>query len=477
MKCIYTTLLSIAFILLIACGKKEENNSKIASPPQSSNVSVPLPDVGKADMVQTKADGYGLTASAATLDAMKTAILQVNGATIDTRSIQLKYGLDITDGKDSLSLQANEFAELVAQKSGGAITNFRIINIMEPKEKGGQFKVSIGANIAHFSAPKDSNKIKVVVAQIHLNTDNFNVGNEIISAQNVANDIRQQVSTALTNTGRFSVLDRESNEDIQSELDMIKTGEAPRAETGKIGQAFTGDVLWVGTINNLSYDRHAKKLSTTDHELVSYSGGWGMSQKMVNVATKQIMISDILHGNAPDIAPTTMGSDVKSSKVLQDMENEIVDKVVASILSRTFPVTVLSREGSAVVLSQGGQSTKIGSRYSMVLMGKELKDPQTGESLGRLESACCEVVIDKITPKLSYGHLENTLVKLENIPEGGLQLREKIDEPYHQKDSEGMKLSKSQVEPPSITKQIVDTKHVTTYKNDQIENQKEDGKW
>jgi hypothetical protein len=207
---------------------------------------------------------------------------------------------------------------------------------------------------------------------------------------------------------------------------MIKSGEAPRAETGKLGQAITADVIWAGTINALAYNRHARQLRTSDRELVSYSGGWGLSQKLVNVATRQIMTSDTLQGEAPEVAATTMGSGINSSQVLQGMETEIVNDVVASILAHTFPITVVSRDGNTVVLSQGGQSVKIGARYAMVSMGKEMKDPQTGESLGRMESPCCEVVVDKVTPKLSYGHLENLKVALDGIPDGGLQLREQV---------------------------------------------------
>lgn len=425
MKLIQVGLVSLFVVLLSSCGKKEEVTANPASPPPAASVAAPMPDVGKVDTVPTKADGYGATPAAATSDAMKSAILQVNGATIDTGSIQVKYGLDVTDGTDSVSIRATEFAERVAQKSGGAITNFKVVSVTEPNEKSAQYKVTIEANIAHFTAPVDK-KIKVVVAPIKFSATSFIIGSERISAQKVADDIRQRVSVALTNTGRFSVLDREIGADIQNELDMIKTGEAPRAETGKLGQAVTADVIWTASISTLAYNRHARQLRTSDRELVSYSGGWGVSQKLVNVATRQVMTSDSLQGTAPDVAATTMGSGINAGQVLQAMEAEIANEVVASILARTFPITVVSRDGNTVVLSQGGQSVKVGTRYAMVSMGSEMKDPQTGESLGRMESPCCEVVVDKVTPRLSYGHLENTKVPLDNIAVGGLQLREQL---------------------------------------------------
>lgn len=480
MKLMHVGLLIMAMVLFSSCGQKEDASAAGSPPPPLENVATPLPDVGKVDTVQTNAVGYGTSPAAATSDAMKTAILQVNGATIDTGSIQVKYGLDVTDGKDAFSLRATEFAELVAQKSGGAITNFKIIEVVEPKVNGGLYKVTIEANISHFTAPADSKKIKVVVAPIRFDTANFVIGSESISAQKVADVIRQQVSAALTNTGRFSVLDREISADIQHELDMIQSGEAPRAETGKLGQAVTADVIWVGTINTIAYNRHARQLRTSDRELVSYSGGWGVSQKLVNVATKQVMISDTLQGEAPSVEATTMGSGINSSQVLQEMENDIVSEIVSSILSHTFPITVVSRDGNTVVLSQGGKSVKAGNRYSMVLMGKEIKDPQTGESLGRVESLCCEVVIDKVANKLTYGHLENVNVSLENLPEGALQLREQIKVITKTESEESVNTEKSS-KPKTVANGASSANKSTNRTNQSddvsVEDLKEDGKW
>ena len=159
---------------------------------------------------------------------------------------------------------------------------------------------------------------------------------------------------------------------------------------------------------------------------MSYSGGWALSQKMVNVATRQVTVADSLRGSAPDRAATTLGTGVDGDRILADMTDEAAKAIVNSILQRTFPVMVVARDGTNVVLSQGGQSTREGTRYAMAVMGKEMKDPQTGQSLGRTESHCCELVIDRVTPNLSYGHLENMRTDLDAIPEGGLQVRAEL---------------------------------------------------
>jgi hypothetical protein len=59
----------------------------------------------------------------------------------------------------------------------------------------------------------------------------------------------------------------------------------------------------------------------------------------------------------------------------------------------------------------------------MVPVGAEIKDPQTGESLGRIETPCCEVVVDRVIPKMSDGHPENVRAPLDGVSARGLRLR------------------------------------------------------
>lgn len=207
---------------------------------------------------------------------------------------------------------------------------------------------------------------------------------------------------------------------------MIAGGDAPKLEVAKLGQAVSADLVWFGTINNLAYDKHVRQLHTSDRELVSYSGGWSISQKLVTVATRQVMTSETLRGEAPATEPTTFGTGAPSAKILGGMTDDLVQKVVASIMVRTFPISVVSLEGSNAILSQGGNAVRQGTRYALVLMGKELKDPQTGQSLGRAEMPCCELVIDRVTPSLSYGHIEGASVELDKVTPGALQVREQV---------------------------------------------------
>lgn len=365
-----------------------------------------LPDVGKVGTVAVNAKGTGASAAEAIDEAMRLALKQVNGTTMDLSSEQFKVTLSLFRGKNSEALRGTAFAEHVVQSAGGAITSFKVNSIDGPDSRG-FYKADIDASVAKFThSAVDSKKLKIVIAPLRFDGTTFVVGGRSVPADKVAEEPRQQILAALTNAGRFTVLDRDMGGDVAQELDLITSGSAPRGEIGKLGQAMSADVIWVGKIGSYAYNRHARQLQTSDRELVSYTGGWSVSQKLVNVATRQIMLSESLRGEAPSVGATTMGSGVDGDKISENMQNDIANRIVSGIISRTFPVTVISREGSAVVLSQGGQAVREGARYRLVYTGKEIFDPQTNQSLGRVESDCCEVVIDRVMPTMSQGHLE-----------------------------------------------------------------------
>ena len=408
-----------------ASGPMATTTGDATAAPAAPAPPMPALDVGKLDTVQVSADGFGATASEAVGEAIRLAILQVNGAAVQATTVAARLSVDVATPQSVASLRAEGFAEAVRTRSGGVVQNFRIVAMSEPGPQG-TYKVTIQANIARFVAPAELKKVKLVVAPLRFDRASIPIGDRMVPARDVGIELRQRIQDALVGTGRFAVLDRDFSPEIEQELDMIGSGQSPMAEITKLSQAVPADLIWTGRINGLAYVRHAQQLRISDRELVSYSGGWSVSQKMVNVATRQVMTSETLRGEAPSVAPTTLSRGVNSNKILGGMADDLVNSVVASILQRTFPVTVVALQGADVVLSQGGLALRPGSRYAMVTMGAELKDPQTGQSLGRTEAPCCELVVDRVTPNLSYGHIEGGTALPAGMAPSALQVREQL---------------------------------------------------
>jgi len=284
-------LLALALALSVsACDQaksmfgKSGSAAETVSPPAANPASpaAALPDVGKVGSVTVNAKGTGASAAEAIDEAMRLALKQVNGTTMDMSSEQLKLTLTLSHGKNVEALRGTAFAEHIVQSAGGAITGFKV-NAIDGPDSRGFYKADIEASVAKFTpSAADSKKLKIVIAPLRFDTASFPVGGRSMPSEKVAEDLRQHILAALTNTGRFTVLDRDMGGDVAQELDMISSGSAPMAEIGKLGQAMSVDVIWVG-------------------------------------------------------------------KISEGMQNDIANRIVSGIISRDFPVTVISREGSAVV--------------------------------------------------------------------------------------------------------------------------------
>ena len=431
-------LLPLIVSILLGCGEKKVESPKVEPPKAAGPNLTQTPDVGKIEQVQVSAKGIGITSGAAVNDALKTAIMQVNGTKVEavsatlntfskaTANIEVESGGYKDSAKATATLQSQNFADQIISQSKGMVTSFRVVQITAPKVQGDAYSVDIEAKIAKFAAPADSGKIKIVIAPLKSNQSAFDIGGTMIPAADVLNPIRQQIIDSLSQTGRFSILDRQFEGDIQGELDMISSGKSVNTDFAKLGQALTADLVWIGVVNDLAYKKQSRKLQTSDRELVSYSGAWSVSQRMINLTTRQILQSTTLQGNPPSIKPTTLGASVDPSSMISSIRNEIVKKATEAIILRTFPISIVERDGNMVVLSQGGQSVRENGRYQIYLLGKEIKDPQTGQSLGNMESLCCEVVINRVTPNMSYGVLENIKIEISSVQPGALQVREAV---------------------------------------------------
>lgn len=427
-------------VALTACDRKTESGSAPASSvasavPAASSASVRPAlgglDVGGVKTVQVTTSGQGATSAEAIDEAIRQAILQVNGVAMSSNAARYRMASQVVSGAHSLSIQSDGFAQEVVQRSEGALTSFRVLSLSEPSSGASdaaagkkQFTATIEAAVAKFEAPAQAGKLKIVIGPIRTASGSYQVGDRTLSAEQVRETIRQDLMAALGNSGRFIVLDRGVDDALQSEMDLIADGHAPTAELAKRGQAMTADVVWVGTLNQFAYTPQTRRLETSDRPLVSYSGGWSLSHKLVNVATRQVLLSDTLQGQLPATAPTTLSRGVNGAQLASEMRQTLASSALRSLLLRTFPITIASRDGHNVILSQGGQSVTAGARYQAVVLGAEIKDPQTGQSLGRVENACCEVVVDKVLPTMSQAHLENIQIKLDGLQAGDIQLRE-----------------------------------------------------
>jgi hypothetical protein len=121
---------------------------------------------------------------------------------------------------------------------------------------------------------------------------------------------------------------------------------------------------------------------------------------------------------------------IDGNSMAAQMMDALSGQIGTAIVTEIFPVSVVALNGDQVVLSQGGDSLQAGQRWEAVFLGEELKDPQTGNSLGRHEMPFGTIRIDRVSSQTSYGTVEEGAAALGARPftPGAVELRKRIAE-------------------------------------------------
>lgn len=462
-----TLVLSVA--LLSACGKKEEVAAPAAA---SAPMATPAPaagsgqpDFGALAKVSREVEAVGSTQELAVLAGLQMAVAQVNGVRVASQMQSVRAGLDVfVNGQGAGSVRSEAFAQKVITASQGAVTGFEILSQEEIdkvdeeiiarvrasdgghgfsastslsgavhvreldatyKKMRSYWKVRLKVDVAQYRAPDEQGRPKIVVALPRTLKANYPVGDDRVAADEVAQAVRGRLSDLLTQTKRFVVLDREFGAEMQAEIDHINSGNVRVQDGARLGQQLATDLILIPTIERFEYLRRVQKLRMSDRDLVSYSGGGRIALKLLNAATGEVVMSDSFEHKLADADPSTMPRVVDGQNMAAEMMASLASRIGGAIVAEIFPVSVVALSGDQVVLSQGGESLQIGQRWQAVALGEELKDPQTGRSLGRSETPVGVVRVDRVAGRTSHGTFEDGAPTL-SLPfkPGDIELRQ-----------------------------------------------------
>ena len=120
---------------------------------------------------------------------------------------------------------------------------------------------------------------------------------------------------------------------------------------------------------------------------------------------------------------------IDGEKLAEQVMDSLADGMISAVVNEIFPISVIALKGNTAVLSQGGKAVSVGQRYNAVILEDELTDPQTGRSLGRLETPCCVISIVRVSDQTSYGKVEGDVPpELAFFKPGMMELRERLEE-------------------------------------------------
>lgn len=260
---------------------------------------------------------------------------------------------------------------------------------------------------------------KVVAVSRFENRTSFDSGGQFSLGSGMAD----QLTDALVQSGHFVVLERQTLSDVIGEQDLAASGRASKSRSAETGKITAAQVLVKGTITEFTPN------SSGTGQAVSFMGvsigsDAGESHvaliiRLINTTTGVVISSKRVETKVPTggfnfgLNLSTVGFRSNSfqnspiGKAVQISIDQAVAYVAEELNDRPFEGRIIKTQGRDVYLSAGQRNNvSVGDRFVLFSVGEELKDPQTGEILGREEKQAGALKVTSVKARYSIGKLE-----------------------------------------------------------------------
>ncbi|MDA9338232.1 CsgG/HfaB family protein [Flavobacteriaceae bacterium] len=183
------------------------------------------------------------------------------------------------------------------------------------------------------------------------------------------------LSTKLASSGKFILLERQDYQLIKDELNI-----ADNDGFQEIG----ADYLIIGSITEFGRKNigESKVFSRSKTQIVEA----GISIRLIDVSTGQIIYSEESKGQAETSNKTTLGlgkrTDYDSSlsdKAISAAISQLVENIINNCLNRPWKSYFLSYDQDGIIISGcESQGLRLGDHFDVFSKGRKVKNPQTG---------------------------------------------------------------------------------------------------
>ena len=408
---------------------------------------VPIKSFAEVQYITVSVTGIGKNEAAATRDALTEALQQISGVVMSSKTQLDTVENFASNGSDETYFNSEEFQQQVNQKTKGVIKEYRIIESGTSNTISSSREVLARVTIVKNKLSKQANRKRIAVLPFRVSDKQFIIDNQQADKERIIRLMSQSLTSYLTQTRKFFVADREFVSEILSERKIATGPSASIEEMVKVGSDLSVDLLVVGTIEDLSNKSVTKKFKTLNKTFTSNKGLIEISYRIIDVATKQVKMADLYVSDA--------GADTSNPDT--GMIKNASLSIGNYILSAIYPMRVEAIEDDMLFIGQGGKQVKVGNRYTLFQLGKEIKDSYTGESLGKIEIKIGTVEVVQVTPKISTARLVN----IDPDELLGMNIKDLILRPiYEDKNEQGSK-SMSEI------KEEINEKKKETEENDE----------
>ena len=317
---------------------------------------------------ETSADGRGATRAQAILDALSNATAQAFGFALQASArqsiVSTQVMVDDDQGSALLEVFNKGISKQVSTDKLRPVTGYQVNSADETTN--GRWAANVTIRYASFAKlGSDSSRRSVIIAsaskqysQVALDS----VGQEVLASR------------------RFDVLARGQSTVFEQEKLFITGPDASRSEVARLAGAGGADYVLVIDLQDLLLQNNIREEIRMSNEVIISSKLSGTLQLRIMEFTSR----KIKWAGSQPFAETLKGRSEIPPDVLAKNLAGAARKLVSGMIETIFPIRVVKRDGNMLVLNRGEGSISQGQQLSVFALGEDFRDPQSGESLGRM---------------------------------------------------------------------------------------------
>ena len=232
------------------------------------------------------------------------------------------------------------------------------------------------------------------------------------SLDRIVESLDSQLVDRISATRKFDVVGRTDLNEVLKEQDLGASGNVDAKTAAKAGKLAGAKYLLVATVDDFQ-----------DYvETATFEGTGRTATKRVFRFSIVGKIYDSSTGKLLESANYQTGNDefkqIQQERSYSVKDGELSDEMMVAVAQTSatriathvadviFPPKVLIRRDNVVTINRGeGGGVAVGDIFNVFAQGEELKDPDTGEVLGREEVKVGKVKISQVNPKTSLADI------------------------------------------------------------------------
>ena len=369
----------------------------------------PLFLFGKIQTTYLVTEGSGSTRASAVRNALIEAVKQTQGVAISAKRAYSKSikesGISI-DGDSSHGVSITEHSvKKIKEATRGFIRNYRIV---DSYKQAGEWIIKVRIKMLKYKTPgfNPQKRRKLSVIPFEYKNSYMILGN-YASGRIVSKRFTQALVSKITQSRKFTVLDRENSKYYSQEKNFILSQNSAKLELLKLGKRLGSDYLVVGQILNYKVDRVTEHNNIGIPETSNLVCEATVSYRILAMATQQIKWSETVSAS---FSLDESASNKSTEAIIALSMDNIAGEILNHILNNIYPPMIVAVTSGNIIVNQGGNSIHQGDIFKAYKKGERLVDPYTHEFLGYEELEAGTIEITTVRPKISYAKLLNGIV-------------------------------------------------------------------